>query len=64
MVPQTKAESSSRERFVTIREASEILRISQVTVGRLLRDGKLKKLKVGRRTLIRKSDVEDLVQEA
>jgi excisionase family DNA binding protein len=62
MSAPTKA--SERETYLTVRETASFLKISTVTVWRMLGDGKLKKFKVGARTLIRLRDAEALVREA
>jgi excisionase family DNA binding protein len=50
--------------FMSIAEAAELLRVSQVSIRRYLGQGKLKRFKVGSRTLLRHSDVMALVREA
>jgi excisionase family DNA binding protein len=49
--------------FVSVAEAAELIRISKVSIRRYLGQGKLKKFKVGSRTLIRREDVLALVRE-
>jgi excisionase family DNA binding protein len=50
--------------FLSVKEAADMLKISQVSIRRYLGQGKLKRFKVGARTLIRHSDVMGLVREA
>jgi excisionase family DNA binding protein len=56
-------EATVREVYMTVTETAEFYRVSSVTVWRLIREGKLKRFKLGRRTLIRQSDAEALIQE-
>jgi excisionase family DNA binding protein len=53
-----------QSQFVSVAEAADLLRISKVSIRRYLGMGKLKKFKVGSRTLIRREDVLALVREA
>jgi len=50
--------------YLSVAEAADLLRISKVSIRRYLGMGKLKKFKVGARTLIRREDVLALVREA
>ena len=64
---RTKAAASSALRsaeFLSVEEAAELLRMSQVSIRRYLGQGKLKRFKVGSRTLVRHDDVMALVREA
>jgi excisionase family DNA binding protein len=47
---------------VTTREAAELLKLSPYTIAAWLSQGKLRRIKVGSRTLIAKSDLEKLLQ--
>lgn len=49
--------------FMSVSEVAEFLRMSKVSIRRYLGMGKLKKFKVGSRTLIRRDDVLALVRE-
>jgi excisionase family DNA binding protein len=42
----------AERKFYTIAEAATILRVSRMTVNRRLRDGTIKKIKIGKRVLI------------
>jgi excisionase family DNA binding protein len=44
--------------LLSIEETSEVLRVSKESVKRLLRAGKIKRVKVGNRTLIKEADLE------
>jgi excisionase family DNA binding protein len=50
--------------FWTVDETAEFLRSSRVSVYRWIAQGRLKKFKVGNRTLLRREDVHALVSEA
>lgn len=56
--------STAAEDFLTCRETSELLRLSEISVRRLLTEKKLKRYKIGARTLIRKSEALALIREA
>lgn len=49
--------------FLSVREAAELLRIGKQSIHRYLRLGKIKRFKVGSRTIIRREDVLALVRE-
>ncbi len=44
-------------------EAADLLRVSHWTISAWLSQGKLRRVKVGRRTLIPKSDLEKILQD-
>ena len=48
---------------VTTKEAAALLRLSHYTISAWLSQGKLKRIKVGSRTLISKSALEKLLQD-
>jgi excisionase family DNA binding protein len=50
--------------FVTVQEAAAFLHLSQVSIYRWIAQGKIKKFKVGSRTLLKKNDVLGLICEA
>lgn len=52
-----------QQHFVSVQEAADLLRVSQVSIRRYLGQRKLKRFKVGSRTLLRHSDVMALVRE-
>lgn len=47
---------------MTVEETAETLRVSQDTVFRLVRSGELRPLRIGRRTLFRRADIEALIE--
>jgi excisionase family DNA binding protein len=61
-IPQTQ-KSIPEGPFLSVREAADLLRIGKQSIHRYLRLGKLKKFKVGSRTLIRHDDLLALVRE-
>lgn len=50
------------EQIYTVEQAAEILQISQETVKRLLRSGKLGGLKIGRLWRVRESDLQEFLK--
>ena len=48
---------------VTTKEAAGLLRLSHYTISAWLTQGKLRRIKVGSRTLIAKSDLEKILQD-
>jgi excisionase family DNA binding protein len=56
------ASRSAPTPFLTIAETAEYLTVSKLTVSRLLKAGRLSSVKLGRRTLVRKSAVDALVR--
>jgi len=61
-----KSEAPSRlhGQFVSVPEAAELLRISPVSIRRYLRLKKLRRFKVGARTLLSHDEVLGLIHEA
>jgi excisionase family DNA binding protein len=49
--------------FLSVMEAAALLRIAKQSIHRYIRLGKIKKYKVGARTLIRRDDALALVRE-
>ena len=60
-IPQTQ--KSIEGPFVSVAEAADLLRMGKSSIRRFLGMGKIKKYKVGARTLIRRDDVLALVRE-
>lgn len=58
----TKASASIQPVLLSIGEAARLLGIGRSTLYSLLSDGDLSGLKIGARTLIRRSDLEALVE--
>jgi excisionase family DNA binding protein len=50
--------ADSRSRFVTVAEVAELLRVSNMTVYRLVQAGQLPAVRVGRSYRIREDDVD------
>jgi len=51
------------ERFYTIKEVAELLKVSDGGVRKWLKTGKLKGIKLGRIWRIKKSDLEEYINE-
>jgi hypothetical protein len=60
---QTAIDPATLQQFVTCKQASEILKISEISVRRFLTQKKLKRFKCGSRTLVRLSEVLGLIHE-
>lgn len=52
------------QKFLTVRETAAFLKLSEISIRRFLTQRKLKRFKVGSRTLIRLQDAESLIREA
>lgn len=50
--------------FLTCKEVASLLRLSEISVRRLLTQKKLRRYKVGARTLIRRSEALGLIRES
>jgi excisionase family DNA binding protein len=50
--------------FMSIKTAAGLLTVSQVSIRRWIREGRLTKFKCGSRTLLKRADVLGLVHEA
>jgi len=48
----------------SINEAAEVMRVSRRTVERLIESGKIKRTKIGRRTVIRETELERYMDRA
>ncbi len=62
-VNPTQAAASAGD-FVTVMESAALLKLSEITVRRMLTLNKLKRYKAGSRTLLRRSEVLSLIREA
>jgi excisionase family DNA binding protein len=60
---KTKSAIQENATFLTVQEAAEFLHLSPLTIYRRIAQGKLRKFKVGSRTLVRHQDVLGLVRE-
>ena len=56
--------TNEERRLLTVNEALEYLRISRPTFYRLIKQGKIKPVKIGKRTLIDKADLDRLIEES
>lgn len=59
--PQREDEATSSGRLLTRDEAAKALRISVPTLQRRVKDGTLKPLRIGSRTLFRQRDIEAFI---
>jgi len=50
--------------LMTVKEASEMLRLSKNTLNNWLSQGRIKRVKIGRRTFIARQEVENLLNSA
>ncbi len=50
--------------MLTVKEATQYLKISKVTLYKLIKEGKIKPVKIGKRTLIDKNDLDRLIEES
>lgn len=68
-VQRAAQNSTANSDFITVQEAADMLRLSQISIRRFLTQKKLTRFKVGRskktgRTLLKRSEVLSLVREA
>jgi excisionase family DNA binding protein len=54
-------DARSRSRYVTVAEVADLLRVSNMTVYRLVQSGQLPAVRVGRSYRIREEDVDSFV---
>lgn len=54
-------DARSRSRYVTVAEVADLLRVSNMTVYRLVQAGRLPAVRVGRSYRIREEDVDQFV---
>lgn len=50
------------EKLYTIKEVAEMLRVSKVTLYRMMRDGKIQTVKMGRKTLFKESELNRFIE--
>jgi len=50
--------------LMTVKEASEMLRLSKNTLNNWLSQGRIKRVKIGRRTFIARQEIDDLLSNA
>lgn len=61
-MPAIQSQSESAERLLTVRQAAEALNVSPRFINKLLADGELERIKLGRCTRIRRDDIERLIR--
>jgi len=59
----TEPEGAAPPKMISVREAANILRLSEISVRRFLTQRKLRRYKCGGRTLLKESEVVGLIQE-
>jgi len=52
------------ERLLTVKEAMSYLKIGRTTLYHLIKQGRIKPVKIGKRTLIDKEDLDRLIEES
>lgn len=52
------------ERYYTIDEVADMLKVVYMTVYRWIKQGKLKAFRVGKKYMIKKSDIENLIEKS
>ena len=62
--PDATSELGHSTDFITVKEAAAILKLSEISIPRFLTQKKLRRFKVGARTLIRLSEAMSLIREA
>jgi len=53
-----------KEQYYTIEEVAEILKVVYITVYRWIKQGKLESFRVGKKYMIKKSDIEKLIEKS
>ncbi len=57
--------SHSKDDLLTVKEAAKMLKVSEPTIWRLLKEGKLRRVKLGTKTTrIIKTDIEKLIENS
>lgn len=54
--------AAAEEPFCTQSEAARRLGIDRKTLGRMIRDGQLDTVRIGRRQVVRRADIDNLLQ--
>jgi len=57
------ADQQSRSRFFTVAEVAAVLRVSTMTVYRLIKAGELRAVRVGRSYRLREDDVDGYLEQ-
>jgi len=58
------AESMSSSRFMTVQEVADLMRVSSMTVYRLIKSGDLRAVRVGRSFRVREGDVNEYLERS
>ena len=53
----------TQARLLTVNEVADLLRVSRMTVYRLIKEGSLKALRVGRNYRLREDDVDEYLRQ-
>jgi excisionase family DNA binding protein len=61
-IGETVAQSFEKARFLTVQEVAQLMRVSSMTVYRLIRAGDLAAVRVGRSFRVRDVDVDTYLQ--
>lgn len=54
----------NQEEFYTIKEVSELFKVAYLTVYRWIKQGKLNAFRVGKKYMIKKSDIDALIEKS
>lgn len=57
------AQSFANARFLTVQEVADLLRVSQMTVYRLIKSGEVPAVRIGRSFRVRETDVDRYLEE-
>jgi excisionase family DNA binding protein len=55
------AQSQARARFLTVHEVADLLRVSSMTVYRLIKGGELRAVRVGKSYRVREDDLDTFI---
>jgi len=58
------AQSMSQSAFMTVQEVADLMRVSSMTVYRLIKQGDLRAVRVGRSFRVREADVNDYLERS
>lgn len=58
------AQSMSQSRFMTVQEVADLMRVSSMTVYRLIKSGDLRAVRVGRSFRVREDDVNAYLEQS
>ena len=58
------AQSMSDSRFMTVQEVADLMRVSSMTVYRLIKGGELRAVRVGRSFRVREDDVNAFLENS